>query len=939
MKSILKIYGVAALLLSLIAGSSTIYAQIITTNPAFPTANDQVVITYDATQGNAALVGVAPPIYAHAGVITNLSTSSTDWRYVIAGWGENTAKAELTPLGNNKYSLTIGPSIKAFYGVPDGETILQLAFVFRNASGSIAGKTATNGDIFTDVYEGGLNLNIDYPESGTLSEVGGTINFKADANNANVIDFYMDGTLVSSSTTIPYTGSVMLTTPGLHWLKFTASDQTGEISDSVWVYARGSVPVAALPAGMKLGINYSDNQTATLVLHDPPALKQFVYVLGDFNTWLPSEAHQMNRTPDGKHYWLTINNLTPGVEYAFQYWIDGELKIADPYANKILDPWNDQYISATTYPNLKAYPAGKTTGVVSILQTNQTAYNWEIAQFNTPEPEDLVIYELHIRDFVATRDIKTVHDTLDYLQRLGINAIELMPINEFEGNDSWGYNPAFYFAPDKAYGRMNDYKAFIDECHKRGIAVIIDMVLNHSYGLSPLLQMYFDPEAGEYGQPTAQNPWYNQTCPHEPWCWGYDFNHQSAYTQAFVDSVNSYWLQEFKVDGFRFDFTKGFSNVIGDGWNYDASRINLLKRMNNKIKSVKPDARVILEHLTNNTEEKELSANGMLLWGNLNGAYSEASMGHLPNSDFAGISYKATSRGWTEPHLVGYMESHDEERCMFKNLTYGNSYGSYNTKNLTTALKRQELTGALFFTVPGPKMIWQFGELGYDVSIDDPCRVCAKPLHWEYQNDFKRTYLFNVWSSLIQLRRSHEVFKTTNFLLTSSGAYKKLNLNHSTMNVTIVGNFDVKAANGTPAFQHTGWWYDYFQGDSIQVTDAAMYLPLEAGEYRIYTDKRLAKPAIGTGMNDNLTDKKLTAAIYPNPATNQVTVDFVTEQTGLITLAIFDVNGRKVVEMTDFKATFGINSITVNTSALTSGLYLLRLTQGNTNTSQRLVIQ
>ncbi len=161
--------------------------------------------------------------------------------------------------------------------------------------------------------------------------------------------------------------------------------------------------------------------------------------------------------------------------------------------------------------------------------------------------EELVIYELHIRDFVGTRAIKTVMDTLDYLERLGVNAIELMPINEFEGNDSWGYNPSFYFAPDKAYGTENDYKRFIDECHKRGIAVIIDMVLNHSYGQSPLVQLYFDPTAGDYGQPTAQNPWYNEVCPHEPYCWGYDFDHESAQTKKFVDRVNRFWIENYKV--------------------------------------------------------------------------------------------------------------------------------------------------------------------------------------------------------------------------------------------------------------------------------------------------------------------------------------------------------------------------------------------------------
>ncbi|OFY16429.1 MAG: hypothetical protein A2X11_15385 [Bacteroidetes bacterium GWE2_42_24] len=922
----------------LLLGCPGINAQVVITNPPFPTVNDQVIITYDATLGNGVLAGETPPVYAHTGVITNLSTSGTDWKYVIAEWNENTDKAKLTPIGNDKYTLTIGPSIRDFYGVPEGEEILKMAFVFRNAGGTIVGRSADNSDIFADVYEAGLNLNIQSPENGTLVSTGSVVNFQTEASNATLVELYVDGIFNSSSSTSPFTGSITIGTTGLHMLRFVAHDATTTMSDSVWLYARGTIPVAELPAGVSMGINYIDNETVTLVLNDPPALKQFVYLLGDFNNWLPSEQYQMNRTSDGTFYWLTINNLTPGTEYALQYWIDGELKIAEPYCAKILDPWNDQNIPSTTYPNLKPYPTGKTTGIVSVFQTAQEPYQWQVEHFATPSPEGLIIYELHIRDFVATHAINTVKDTLDYLQGLGVNAIELMPVNEFEGNDSWGYNPAFYFAPDKAYGQLNDYKAFIDECHNRGIAVIIDMVLNHSYGQSPLLQMYFDPGAGGDGQPSADNPWYNQTCPHEPWCWGYDFNHQSLYTQAFVDSVNHYWLEEFKVDGFRFDFTKGFTNVVGDGWNYDATRINTLKRMNNHIKQVKPDALVILEHLTTNSEEKVLADEGMLLWGNLSGTYGEASMGDLPNSNFSAISYKAPSRNWNAPHLVGYMESHDEERCMFKNLNEGKSSDSYNIKELTTALKRQELTGAFFFTVPGPKMIWQFGELGYDVSIDDPCRVCAKPMHWEYQQDWRRAYLYNVWSSLIHLRRSYEVFSTTDFTISASGAYKKISLNQADMNAKIIGNFDVADATDTPGFQHTGWWYDYFAGDSIQVTDVAQAIMLAPGEYRIYTDKRLEKPAIGTGLTLPATTAQ-PLRVYPNPADEVLFIDFVAGKASEISIQVYNMTGSRVLTTSDLHVTRGMNNLSINTTHLPAGLYILQLQQGDFRYTERILIR
>jgi hypothetical protein len=134
------------------------------------------------------------------------------------------------------------------------------------------------------------------------------------------------------------------------------------VYDSVYYFAIGDVPEAALPAGVIPGVNYIDDQSAIIVLHDPPALKDFVFLIGDFNDWMLDEDHLMNRTPEGDYYWSSVSGLEPDAEYAYQFFIDGELKIADPYTHKVLDPWHDQYISQTTYPGLKAYPYDKQPG-------------------------------------------------------------------------------------------------------------------------------------------------------------------------------------------------------------------------------------------------------------------------------------------------------------------------------------------------------------------------------------------------------------------------------------------------------------------------------------------------------------------------------------------------------------------------------------------------
>ena len=817
--------------------------QIIVTDPSFPTEDNQVTITFDASLGTAGLKDYTGDVYAHTGVITDQSTSGSDWKYAPT-WGENDEKYKLTSLGNNKWSLSITPNIRDYYGVAAGEKILQMAFVFRSSDNSQEGKDDGGADIFVDVYEEGLNVTFNAPSNNKMIAKNEILQVEVKSNISESLSLYLDDVLVEQTTTEQEISTTIQTdVAGNHELLAVATSGSEEVRETINFYVRGDVVLEEMPAGIIEGINYLDDNTVTLALYAPK--KDFAYVISDFTNWEINNAYQLKKDDD--YFWITIGNLTKGQEYVFQYVIDGDVKIADPYADKVLDPWNDQEISGTTYPNLISYPSDKTTEFASVLQTGQSEFNWTDSQFTMPAKDDMVIYELHIRDFVATGDIKTVTDTLDYLQRLGVNVIELMPFNEFEGNNSWGYNPAFYFAPDKAYGTKNDYKTFINECHNRGIAVFMDMVLNHTYGQSPFLRMYFDGT-----NPTAKNPWYNvqhnfeNTDAH----WGYDLNHESVATQKLVDRINAYWMNEYHIDGFRFDFTKGFSNKTHsnstDPWGsqYDADRIRLLKRMTDEIWKVKSDAVVIFEHLSDNEEETELANHGILLWGNANHNYNEATMGYHENnkSDLRWTSWK--NREWNAPNLVSYMESHDEERLMFKNLTYGNSSGDYNVTELNTALSRIEAAAAFFFTVPGPKMIWQFGELGYDFSIEENGRVGRKPIRWDYQDEPNRKRLYEVFSALIDLKINEPAFESDDFVLNTSEGLKSIKINHEGMDVRIIGNFEVEAGEISPQFSQTGNWYEFFSGEEINVTDVNISINLEPGEYRIYTTKQLSVPDI-----------------------------------------------------------------------------------------------
>lgn len=916
--------------------SSILYTQVVVTNPVVPVTDQPVTITFYAAEGNGGLAGYTGDVYAHTGVITENSTGPANWKYVKTDWGENTPETRLTCIADDVYTLSIAPDIRAYYGVPQNEAILQLALVFRSqepvGGEYLAGREADGGDIFVAVVESGLNILFVQPEiRPALLEPGENLFMEAFANEAETMSLYEDDVFVK---TVSGTSLAHTFTPAgneVHWVKVIAENSDMSVADSFFYLVRPLVTQEERPAGIRDGINYIDNQTLVLSLLAPG--KDYVYVIGDFNNWHPNNDYFMKMTPDGERFWLEINNLDPGREYIFQYLIDGELRLGDPYADKVSDPWNDHFISQETYPGLIAYPEGKTSGIATVLQTAQEEYQWEVENFIPAKTTDLVIYECLVRDFTEKHSYAAIIDTLDYLQRLGVNALELMPVNEFEGNLSWGYNPSFYFAPDKYYGPKNELKRLVDECHKRGIAVILDIVLNHSYDQSPLVQMYFDGN-----NPAPQNPWYNSNhnfANPDAW-WGNDFDHESLYTQNFVDSVNSYWMSEYKMDGFRFDFTKGFSNTYhtdDDPWgsNYDAARVAILKRMVDAIHDRNDDAIVIFEHLAENSEEKVLANYGILLWGNMNYHYAEAAMGYNTgdNSNLSGISYKA--RQWTYPHLVGYMESHDEERIMYKNITYGNSQGYYNIQDTSVALDRIRLVSTFFYTVPGPKMIWQFGELGYDYSIDYNGRLGEKPVRWDYYNDWRRNYNYHFISSLISLRKNYDVFETGNFEMdVNNGEMKTIRLFGDTMQVIVVGNFGVGEGNIQPVFGHTGIWYEYFSGDTLQVADADMQLTLRRGEYRVYTDKHLEAPDIGTSVNDPPYDRNtgLRGFIYPNPTDEDATLAIHLNDPQYLRISVSGISGIEFGKQQEQYYSEGFHNISLNTASLDPGIYLCVIDTG-----------
>lgn len=832
---------------------SSVQAQTVTTNPSIPQASEAVTFTINAE--NTSLEGYTGDVYIWTWLSENCTTGcDAPTNLNPATDAQSDALMTRSQSNPNIYTITFVPA--DFFKKPANE-ITQIGLKLKSVDW--ADNKQTDENLYVDFSDGSFEISLTNPSQSVLFvNSGENIAIEVVANRTADFQLFVNDALIDTQNDITsyyYVYNVNQSSGSFPIrIEATAAGVT-EMQEFSYIIRTETVN-EPLPAGIKKGINYyPEADKVTLALWAPN--NESAYVVSELSDWEVNLDYKMKK--DGEIFWITLDNLTPGKEYAFQYLVDEQIYMAEPFADKVLDP-DDQFISENTYPDLIDYPEGARHtewyfNRASVFQTNQEEYQWAIDDFEQPDKGELIIYELLIRDFLGSdnKNYEGLIDTLSYIKSLGVNAIQLMPIMEFNGNNSWGYNPAFMFAPDKFYGTKNNFKAFVDECHKNGIAVILDIAMNHQDVPSPFLLMDLNYDTFV---PETENKWFNQQAKH-PFNVFFDMNHESTYTQQLLDSINYYWLEEYKVDGYRFDLSKGFTQTnsgdnVGAWSSRDNSRIALLKRMADEIWSTHPDAYIILEHFADNSEETELANYGMMLWGNLHYAYSQLAMGYEDNAkiDYA---YHGT-RGWNNPNLISYMESHDEERLMYQLLTNGNASGGYSTKNLNTALERIKAVSALFYTIPGPKMLWQFGEFGYDVSINENGRTGEKPLLWNYLEDENRERLLKTTSEIIKLRNTYEVFDTENVVFREDQKlFKEISLlsnpfisnpaNSSEMNVHVIANMDVVPKAFNTNFPHHGNWFHYFSGgDTLNVTSDVFSVFLQPGEFRIYTDVKLESP-------------------------------------------------------------------------------------------------
>ena len=880
----------------------------------------EVTVIFNPNDGNGGMKD-AKECYAHTGLITAASSGDGDWKNVVEKWRENTAKTQLTKDGAN-WKLVI-PNIYEYYKCPTTTEIKKLAFVFHDGpSGSKEGKTAEGTDIFVELADKGLAVAIN--DLAEITSQNTKVTFTGNATVSATLTLKINGETVKTATGTQLTFEYTFAKQGNYNVEFSATSGTETAKATAFTCVPNAPTKANRPAGIVSGIYYdkSDKTKVTLCTYagskTEPA--KHVFVVGDFNNWIVSNDYQLKQANDSAYFWIELKGLTPQKEYAMQYVIvraDGAVKrISDLYSELVLHS-DDSWEPSQNYPNLKPYPAAG-DGYVTVIQTGKPEFKWSDAtlNFKRPNKNNLVIYELWVRDHTPARTFEGLMERMDYFEDLGVNAIELMPICEFDGNDSWGYNPNHYFAVDKSYGSSEQLKVFIDECHKRGIAVIIDMVFNHTTGQNPMAVLY------PYGNDLKNNPWFNPTgsIPHKDQEYEPDWNHDFGPTKTMFTRCFQYWLNEYKVDGFRLDLSHGLCGTTDDDVDH------LQEYYAKGVKEVSADAYMILEHWDSGAQT--LVNAGMMCWENTCVAYQETAMGWYDDKspDNKSDLSRANKDGY-----VSYCESHDEERSFFKAKQWGD--GAMKDDE-AVRVGRVPLNMAFLALLNGPQMFYHFAELGFDDSkfmnkdskwgkndygitselganYDAKTQVKKRVERWLTEGNVHMA-AFQKVGQIIQLRTRimPEVFEG-NPTTASLSDGKALRTIQWGSHVFVAGNF---AATGDQTVTlPSGTWYNYF-GQAKQTTTT---MTLKPGEVAIFTGKQVALPEMPKAYNfstdiENLLLPGVSSEILPP-----------------YNVTIYNINGQVVSVQR--------NAEKVNMGALQNGLYIIQLEKNGKSAIQKVI--
>ncbi len=511
----------------------------------------------------------------------------------------------------------------------------------------------------------------------------------------------------------------------------------------------------------------------TFAIYSPG--KSSVHLIGSFNNW-DRNAEPLEQLQPG--YWVTAIHLDKGA-HEYQFVIDNNLVICDPYARQV-----------KTAPGQepKAY-----------FEIGEEAHHWQHDDWMRRGLQDLIIYEMHIGDFTPEGTFLAAEEKLDHVKELGISAIELMPINECDPDDYWGYKPNYMMAPRQAYGTPEDFCRLVDAAHHRNIAVLLDLVLTHTGHQHPFNRMY----------PYHQSPWYGPGVgePNQFALPTLDYSKDPTY--AFAKDVQAYWLENYHVDGFRYDYIAGIgSDQQGRG----------LPGLMTLARAIQPDAFFIGECIPENPQlvnnsglnavwyARSRMAIQALLLENDNPAYSWSRFGE------AVWAFDPTKQGYNEASFViNYAESHDDLRVML-----GLRQRGFNENTIE---KKAKLAAILLMMIPGEPMIYQGQEWGESLEKS----LQANKINWSAAQSGLTEKVLETYKSACKLRRSRASARRGNFSMPLVDEQKRCIVFHRSFGesdqVVVAVNFSDQKQTIPIKIPRAGSWRQFPSQDFIELPE------------------------------------------------------------------------------------------------------------------------
>jgi hypothetical protein len=288
---------------------------------------------------------------------------------------------------------------------------------------------------------------------------------------------------------------------------------------------------------------------------------------------------------------------------------------------------------------------------------------------------------------------------------------------------------------------------------------------------------------------------------------------------------------------------------------------------------------------------------------------------------------------------------------MFRNINYGNVSGTYNVKDTATALKRNEMAAAFWALVPGPKLMWQFGELGYtysintctDLTVSNNCRLSDKPLRWDYLNSPNRKALYDAYAKFLKLRANPSYtndFISNKYVLNTSGLFKSFQVNGDSIKLVVVGNFDVTPQTSSVSFPSDGIWYSVFTNRYQSVLNRTASITLQPGEYFVYANKNISTQVITDILDLKMPVLDMKTNLYPNPTNNVSTLEYNLPESGVLSIHAYNMDGTDLGILYSGYQNKGFQKVTIRKNGLmnTPGIYLLSIQLNQKQKIQKLLI-